>query len=81
MPTDLTQVVSALGVAGEAMGVGDALPARKKPAPKAPVIDDVCLDRHNSEISHDAAYAGAVIQDQLDNNEFNGNPEWEYNEK
>lgn len=81
MPTDLTQIVSALGVAGETMGIGDSLFAKKKPAPKAPVIDDACLDRHGSEISHDAAYAGAVIQDQLDNNEFNGNPEWQFNEK
>ena len=81
MPTDLTQIVATLGVAGEAMGIGDSLFAKKKPAPKPPVIDDACLDRHGSEISHDAAYAGAVIQDQLDNNEFNGNPEWQYNEK
>ena len=65
MPTELTQIVSSLGVAGEVMGLGDSMLAKKKPAPKAPVVDDDCIDRHESEISRDAAYAGAVIEDEL----------------
>lgn len=72
MPTDLTQVVSTLGVAGEAMGIGDALIPREKPAPKTPIVDDDCLNHHSSEISHEAAYAGAVIDDQIKNSDFNG---------
>lgn len=71
MPTDLTQVVSTLGVAGEAMGIGDALIPREKPASKEPIVNDDCLNRHSSEISHGAAYAGAVIDNQIQNNEFN----------
>lgn len=72
MPTDLTQVVSTLGIAGEAMGIGDALRPREKPDRKLPVIDDDCLDRHSSQISRGAAYAGAVIDDELKHNEFSG---------
>lgn len=75
MPTDLTQVVSALGVAGEVMGIGDATSAKKKPAPKAPQIDDDCIDLHKSEISHGAAYAGAVIRDELGRGENNDHSE------
>ena len=71
MPTDLTQIVSTLGVAAETMGIGDSLFAKKKPAPPKPVIDDDCLERHESEISHGAAYAGAVFEQQVENNEFN----------
>lgn len=68
MPTELTQIVSSLGVAGEVLGVGDALYAKKKPAPQAPEIDDDCIDLHGSEISHGAAYTGAVIDDELKQN-------------
>ena len=65
MPTDLTQIVSSLGIAGEALGIGDSLHAKKKPEPKPPIVNDACIDRHNSEISHGAAYAGAVIDDEI----------------
>ncbi len=68
MPTDLTQIVSSLGIVGEAMGIGEAVHPEKKPAPKSPVIKDDCLDRHSSEISHSAAYAGAVIDNDIKNN-------------
>lgn len=73
MPTELTQIVSSLGVAGEVMGLGDSMLAKRKPAPKAPAVDDDCLDRHDSEISHGAAYAGAVIEDELKQNGLNLN--------
>lgn len=74
MPTELTQIVSSLGVAGEVMGIGDAMPPKKKPLPKRPVINDDCLDLHSSEISHDAAYAGAVIENDIsDGLNLNGN--------
>ena len=65
MPTDLTQIVSSLGIAGEALGIGDSLHAKKKPEPKPPIVNDACIDRHNSEISHGAAYAGAVIDNEI----------------
>ncbi len=80
IPTDLTEVISALGVAGEALGVGNSLKENKKPAPQTPVIDDDCLDRHTSEISHGAAFTGAVIKDQLENNTFAENGEFTTNE-
>ena len=73
MPTELTQIVSSLGVAGEVMGLGDAMYAKKKPAPKAPIIDDDCIDRHESDISRGAAYTGAVIEDELKQNGLNLN--------
>jgi regulator of protease activity HflC (stomatin/prohibitin superfamily) len=40
MPTDLTNILATLGVAGEAMGIGDALPVDQTPkAPRAPKKD------------------------------------------
>ncbi len=49
MPTDLTGVISSLGLAAESLGIGDATPVDKsaKPQPKA-AIDECCDDDEKS---------------------------------
>lgn len=66
IPSDLTNILAGLGVAGEVLGVGDSTDIKKKPLPKKPVVQDDCIERHESEISHDAAMTGAVINNQLE---------------
>lgn len=62
MPSDLTNLVASLGVAGEALGIGDATPvdraSRPKPAPKA----DPCIRPTTSAGGREAAATTAAIQ-------------------
>ena len=44
MPTDLTGVISSLGLVSEATGLGDATPIDKSAKPKNPQKADVCCD-------------------------------------
>lgn len=66
MPTDMASIVSSLGVAGEALGVGDATPIDKsaKPVPKA--APDPCITDETSSEGVDAAATNAAIEQQLD---------------
>jgi regulator of protease activity HflC (stomatin/prohibitin superfamily) len=61
MPSDLTNIISSLGVAGEALGIGDHTPIdkTKKPAP-VPVVDP-CISDETSAQSIDAARTTAHI--------------------
>ncbi|MDO4621018.1 MAG: SPFH domain-containing protein [Lachnospiraceae bacterium] len=47
MPADLTGVVSTLGAAGEALGIGDHTPIDKSAKPEAPAAADPCCDDDN----------------------------------
>ena len=69
MPTDLTGVVSTLGVIGESLGIGDATAIDKtaKPAP-AKAADDCCED--NGKGGREASAATHSIQDNLHLNEM-----------
>lgn len=42
IPTDLTGVLTSLGILSEATGLGDAMPIDKNPRPKDPSAPDVC---------------------------------------
>ncbi len=53
MPTDITEVISTLGVVGEALGVGDSTKAAPKKVTPAPLEKDPCLDNESSKISHE----------------------------
>ena len=61
MPSDIAGMVSSLGLAGEALGIGDALKidksAKKKPAPAA----DPCIKQQTSEGGREAAAATQAI--------------------
>ncbi|MBO5503524.1 MAG: SPFH/Band 7/PHB domain protein [Lachnospiraceae bacterium] len=60
MPSDLTSVISTLGVASEALGIGDATPIDKTAkAKKAPAADPCCDD--NGPGGQDAAKTTASI--------------------
>lgn len=61
MPTDITNVISSLGVAGEALGIGDATKIDKseKRRPVPPV--DPCINKESSPQTVGAAITNAAI--------------------
>jgi len=66
MPTDMAGIVSSLGVAGEALGIGDSTsikPAEKKAKTK---IADPCEEDHKSEVSKGAMETHDEIEERLD---------------
>lgn len=67
MPTNLSDIVSTLGAAGEALGIGDATPVdrspKKKPAPKP----DPCISDETSKGGVVAAATTTAIEADLDN--------------
>ncbi len=69
MPTDLTGVVSTLGVIGESLGIGDATAIDKTPKPAAPSAADDCCD-DNGRGGKEASAATRSIQDNLHLNEM-----------
>ena len=66
MPSDLTGVVSTLGVVGESLGIGDATAIDKTPKPKAaPAVDDCCDDDEKGPGTRDAQSANSFINSQI----------------
>ena len=63
MPSDISSVISSLGLASEALGIGDAtkIDTSAKPAPKN-AADDCCDDRGRSSGTRDAAQTTARMQ-------------------
>ncbi len=61
MPSDLASIVSTLGVAGEALGVGDATPVDHSPKVTAAVETDPCCE-DNGEGGKEASLTSAMIQ-------------------
>lgn len=65
IPTDLSDIISTLGVAGEAIGIGNATPidktAKKKPALKP----DPCIDSDTGAGGREAAAATAHINAEI----------------
>ncbi len=62
MPSDIANVVSALGVAGEALGIGDSTKIDYSEKPKPAVAADPCIDEDTSAGGREAAAASARIQ-------------------
>lgn len=66
IPSDITSTVSSLGVAAEALGIGNATPVdtseKPKPAPKA----DPCIDEDTGEGGKDAAKTTEKIGEQVE---------------
>ena len=66
MPSDLTNIVSTLGLVSESLGIGDATPVDDSPKEDSYVAaHDPCLDKPVSTISLSAAAAGQAIEHDL----------------
>lgn len=65
MPTDLTRLVSSLGAAGEALGIGDATPIDKEPDKKPPVKPDPCITPETGKGGVDAYVASSLINEDV----------------
>lgn len=50
MPSDISSVISSLGVAGEALGIGDSTKIDTSPKPEAPIDEDPCIE-NNEDVS------------------------------
>lgn len=65
MPSDIASVVASLGVAGEALGIGDATAVDKTPAPKPEPRLDPCVDEDTSQGGKDAAATSERINREI----------------
>jgi regulator of protease activity HflC (stomatin/prohibitin superfamily) len=61
MPSDITGMVAGLGVAGEAMGIGDATAIDRKAKPKPAPAPDPCISEETGAGGIDAARTSAQI--------------------
>ena len=62
MPTDISKVVSTLGVVSEALGIGDSTPVDKTAKPVKKVEADPCLSEETSKEGRRAADTGDAIR-------------------
>lgn len=69
MPTDLASIVSTLGVASEALGVGDATPVDKSIKKAADTVDECCDsdddDYTRTGVTHEAAETSKRIEEEI----------------
>ncbi len=61
MPSDIASAVSSLGLAGEALGIGDHTPIDTAPKPEPPEEIDACIDEDTSRGGREAAATSAQI--------------------
>ena len=62
MPTDITKVVSTLGVVSESLGIGDSTPVDKSPKPVKKSEADPCINEQTSREGRRAADTGDSIR-------------------
>ena len=67
MPTDLASIVSNLGMASEALGIGDYTEIDKSPVTDKGSYNDSCLKNTSSKITKEVAGTNASIQVDLEN--------------
>ena len=81
MPSDIANVVSSLGVAGEALGIGDAMPVEKSPkkVPQAPT--DPCVTATTGRGGREAAEATTRINADVSRDEYRDDDEDAVNPK
>lgn len=65
MPNDLSNIVSALGVVGESLGVGNSLEIKDKPKVPKPKLNDPCLNRADTKTSFETAKTNQNIQSNI----------------
>ncbi|MBQ6544112.1 MAG: SPFH/Band 7/PHB domain protein [Lachnospiraceae bacterium] len=70
MPSDLTGIISTLGVAGEALGIGGATPIDTSPKPVPVSPADPCVDEDTSAGGREAAAASARINSEVSRHGF-----------
>ena len=69
MPTDIMDSVASLGVAGEALGIGDKTPIKPYRPKAEEKLDDPCLREESSEQTKQAAESNFQMQKSLENRE------------
>ena len=71
MPSDLTSIVSSLGLVSESLGIGNATPVDDSPKPgKAPAGDPCCEDEDKGTGAREAAASTAQILADLEKERF-----------
>lgn len=66
MPTDIMDSVASLGVAGEALGIGDATKIKPYQPKPEPVLEDPCINENSSEETREAAESNFKTQQNLE---------------
>ena len=61
MPSDIASVVSTLGIAGEALGIGDHPPIDKTPKPEPVAVEDPCIHEETGKGGREAAATTAQL--------------------
>jgi regulator of protease activity HflC (stomatin/prohibitin superfamily) len=67
MPTEMTNIVSTLGIVSESLGIGDATPVDTTSKPKPQPQIDPCIKETTSEEGKHSAETGNMIQTELEN--------------
>lgn len=65
MPSDLSGIISTLGVASEALGIGDSTPVDHNPKPRTLPAADPCITPETSRGGREAAASNAMMQANL----------------
>ncbi len=65
MPSDITGVISSLGVIGESLGIGDSTPVDKSPKPKPQLEADPCISNETGAGGLDAWHTTASINSEV----------------
>ena len=65
MPTEISSLVSSLGVMGEALGIGDSTDIKKKDKPKEKEYEDACLDRASTDTAFVTSAVNKEIRDDM----------------
>ena len=81
MPSDLASIISTLGVAGEALGVGDATPVSRSAKPVPPMPVDPCISEETGRGGREAAAASAAINASVMGDEYRADDEDAVNPK
>jgi len=71
MPTDISKVVSTLGIVSESLGIGDSTPVDKTEKPKPKAKADPCVDEDTSAEGQRAAATGESIRVDLESRRHN----------
>ena len=75
MPTDLSNVIASLGMAGEAMGIGDATAIDKSPKPQPEPAPDPCITEETGKGGREAYKSTSRIHQEVEDRGFYDNDE------